>query len=368
MNKFLDLKDINQSRLQNQLLEWFAAHARPLPWRETYEPYHVWLSEVMLQQTQMDRGVDYFKRWLSTLPNLTAVAMASEETVLKLWEGLGYYARVRNFQKAAQIVCRDYAGVIPSTFEELIKLPGIGKYTAGAILSIAFQKKYPVVDGNVERVFSRLFTIESPIKSPKGQKIVWNLAEKLLPTKASRPWNQALMELGALICKKSKPTCPLCPLATHCQAHQTGTTARHPVMGKRAQSIAVSFVAAVITHNGRIYTQKRLPDAMWGNLWEFPGGHLEKGESPTEGMLREVREETTFEVAIQRPLPTVTHSYTRYKATLYTYLCVLQSPPEPTLTAAQEYQWLSFEELDRLPFSAGHRKLIELIKQDTLHN
>jgi len=318
----------------------------------------------MLQQTQMDRVVHYFNTWISSLPTIESVAAAPEDDLLKLWEGLGYYARVRNLHKAAQSICRKYNGRLPDSFAELIKLPGIGKYTAGAILSIAFQQNYPVVDGNVERVFARLFCLEPPVKSTEGQKILWSLAHTLMAKGESRQWNQALMELGALVCKKSSPDCHLCPLKNHCQAQQTGTTSLHPVAGKRIKSVPVSFVAAVIMDTGKIYTQKRLPNSIWGNLWEFPGGHLEKGETPELGAVREVKEETGFTVVIDAPLPVVKHSYTRYKATVYAFRCSLKSRPEPELNAAQEYQWLSLADLDKLTFSSGHRKLIDLLKND----
>lgn len=359
-----NLSACQQTKVQNNLLSWFAHNARKLPWRKTYDPYHVWLSEVMLQQTQMDRVVDYFRTWINKLPTLETVASADENELLKLWEGLGYYSRVRNFHTAAKIIIGNQ-GEIPSSYAKLLKLPGIGKYTAGAILSIAFQQNYPVVDGNVERVFSRMFAIETPIKSSEGQKHLWSLADALLPKGNSRQWNQALMELGALVCKKSKPDCQLCPLEEHCQAHLSGTTSLHPVAGKSITTIPVSFVAAVIVRKGAIYTQKRLPDSMWGNLWEFPGGHLEKNETPAQGTIREVDEETGFKITIDHPLPLVKHSYTRYKATVYSYQCTLKNDPVPELNAAQEYKWLSLAELDKLAFSAGHRKLIENLKKNS---
>nr|MBF0223778.1 A/G-specific adenine glycosylase [Desulfobulbaceae bacterium] len=280
-----NLSASQHTQIQDKLLAWFSKNARLLPWRHSYDPYHVWLSEVMLQQTQMDRVIHYFNTWVNRFPSLESVAKADENELLKLWEGLGYYSRVRNFQKAAQRVCCN-GGTVPSSFTDLITLPGIGKYTAGAILSIAFQKNYPVVDGNVERVFARMFAIETPIKSSEGQKRVWALAEALLPEGKSRQWNQALMELGALVCKKSKPDCQLCPLGKQCQAHLSGTTSLHPVAGKSMTTIAISFVAAVIVHQKMIYIQKRLADATWGNLWEFPGGHLEINETPDQGALR----------------------------------------------------------------------------------
>jgi len=350
------------SSLRQQIFGWFAANARRLPWREQYRPYQVWVSEIMLQQTQMERGVLYFERWIKRFPGVEAVAAAAEEEILKHWEGLGYYSRARNIHSAAKLLVRDFGGTLPDSLPALLSLPGIGKYTARAILSIAFQQDYPVVDGNVERLFARLFAIDEPVKSPAAQTRIWGLAEALLPPGQAREWNQALMEFGALVCGRGLPRCDRCPLTLACESFQTGTQAARPVSGRVRQTVQVSFVAAVIVAEKLIYVQQRLPGARWASLWEFPGGHLESGESPSEAVIREVQEETEFAIDIQTPLPVVTHAYTKYRATLHPFLCRLHRPVPPTLHAAQDYRWLPLHDLDALAFSAGHRQVINHLK------
>ncbi len=312
----------------------------------------------MLQQTQMERGVLYFERWLKRFPGIAQVAAASEEEILNYWEGLGYYSRARNLHSAAKQVVRDFGGRLPDSLDALLSLPGIGKYSARAIISIAFQQDYPVVDGNVERLFARLFALDEPLKSPASQAQIWLLAERLLPLGQAREWNQALMEFGALVCGRGSPNCGLCPLTTVCESFQTGSQATRPVSLVGQKTVKVSFVAAVIVAGTLIYVQQRLPGARWASLWEFPGGHLESGESPAEAVIREVQEETEFSINIHAPLPVITHSYTKYRATLYPFLCRLQHPATPILHAAQNFRWLPINDLNALAFSAGHRKVI----------
>lgn len=321
-------------------------------------PYQVWVSEIMLQQTQMERGVVYFGRWLRRFPGIAEVAAASAEEVLNYWEGLGYYSRARNLHAAARQLVRDFGGRLPDSLPALLSLPGVGPYTARAIASIAFQQDYPVVDGNVERLFARLFAIDQPVKAPAAQTRLWALAQALLPLGQAREWNQALMEFGALVCGRGAPRCDLCPLTALCESYQTDTTALRPVSRGRQQRLPVSFVAAVIVAGPLIYVQQRLPGARWASLWEFPGGHLEAGETPRGAVIREVREETGFAIDVQRPLPVVTHSYTKYKATLHPFLCHLPSAATPVLHAAQDHRWLPLSDLDALAFSAGHRQVI----------
>ena len=214
--------------LQQNLLNWFQHNARTLPWRETYSPYHVWISEVMLQQTQMDRAVSYFTRWLEKFPAIKDIASANEEEVLKLWEGLGYYTRARNIIKTANILNDKYNGELPSDYNLLLKLPGIGKYTAGAIMSIAFNKNNPIVDANIERVFARLFNLEKPVKETEMQAFIWEKARELLPTDRAREFNQALMELGALVCIARNPRCRICPISNNCQAFELDSVSKRP--------------------------------------------------------------------------------------------------------------------------------------------
>lgn len=344
------------------LLPWFAKHKRPLPWRENYAPYAVWISEIMLQQTQMERGVSYFQRWMERFPDVTSVACAPEEEVLRLWEGLGYYSRARHLHKAAQNIVRDHGGIFPSDIEKIRALPGIGPYTAGAIASIAFGHSLPCVDANVERVIARVFDVDSPVKQEPAASRVRALALALVPKGKAREHNQAMMELGALVCRK-KPRCEACPLVSICESHHLGITTERPVPGKRAVIVPLNVVTGVLRCHGKIFVQKRLNSGVWACLWEFPGGRIEAGETPEQAIVREFLEETDFSVTIRHKLGIIRHGYTTYRITLHCFELELSgasaAPPAPTLTAASDFRWVDKNELEQLAMPAAHRKLAD---------
>lgn len=356
--------------MASALLAWFRQNMRPLPWRGRYDPYEVWLSEIMLQQTQMERGTLYFERWIKRFPSIQSVAEARPEALLKAWEGLGYYNRARNLQQAARVIMEKHGGSLPQDRAGLLALPGIGEYTAGAILSIAFNQEVPAVDANVERVFSRLFDIDAPVKSVAAADFIRHMAKALIPPGRGRDFNQALMELGALVCSK-KPACGLCPLAAHCQARRLGVTHERPVPGKKVAYSALEIVSGVLLHKGRLFLQKRLDSGVWAGFWEFPGGRLEAGETPEQGVTREFMEETEFPVQISEALGAVRHAYTRYRIRMHCFLLTLAQQhglpldpegfPRPVLHAATEYRWIKPEELDDESYTlpAGHRKLLD---------
>lgn len=349
------------------LLRWFGEHKRDLPWRYDYDPYHVWVSEIMLQQTQMERGVAYFKAWLKKFPTVYDVAKATEQDVLLAWEGLGYYSRARNLHKAAKIIVEEYSGCVPDTPEALMTLPGIGEYTAGAISAIAFKKDVIAVDANVERVFSRIFDVALPPKSPVAAGFIRQSADALLPEGYAREYAQSLMEFGALICKK-KPLCEACPLKSWCASFTLGIVHERPVRGKPVPITALQVVTGVLLHGGRVFIQKRLNTGGWAGLWEFPGGRIEPNEEPETALIREFHEETGFMVKADAFLGTVSHSYTRYKISLHCYLCHLEvenTPtvadfPLPELSAATDYRWEEIANLTQYPLPALHRRLFEL--------
>ena len=349
--------------IQERLLAWFAANRRPLPWREDYGPYRTWIAEVMMQQTQMDRGVRYFLRWMERFPDVAAVADAPEEDVLKAWEGLGYYRRARNIQAAARAVMERHGGVFPSRYADILALPGVGPYTAGAIASTAFNEEVPCVDGNVERVLSRVFDIDTPVKEEPAKSRIRDLAHTLIPKGRARDFNQALMELGALVCRKS-PDCGSCPLADICESRRLGITADRPVPGKKAAITPLEVVCGVLLHEGKVFIQRRGEKDVWAGLWEFPGGCVEPGERPEEAVVREWKEETGFDVEIVRPLATIRHGYTTYRITLHCFLLRLKGAPKGSplpdrLTAATACQWIAPQDIEAFPLPAPHRKLAD---------
>ena len=352
---------------QQRLLDWFAVHQRPLPWRRTYAPYHVWISEIMGQQTQMERVALYFERWVVLFPDIAAVAAASEQALFKAWEGLGYYSRARNLQRAAQQIIASGTDEIPAHYRQLLALPGIGPYTAAAILSIAFNQPYPLLDANVERLFASLVDIDSPLKQGAAQKRLAAMAAALLHREDPRNYNQGLMELGALICTPKRPQCPICPVQPHCRAYRADTVDLRPLPPARQQRIDIVMACGIIRRGPLFYIQQRLPDDVWGGLWELPGGRLQEGETPARAAMREVEEETGWLVTGLLPFTTVVHYYTRYRVTLHGFFCAPPSPViEPELTAATQYTWVSLAQLSDFPFPSGHRQLVAALhRQNT---
>lgn len=349
---------------RRRLLDWFAANQRPLPWRTTYAPYHVWVSEIMGQQTQMERVALYFSRWIEQFPDLASVATAPEQALLKAWEGLGYYSRARNLQRAAIQLLANGRTEIPADYEELIALPGIGPYTAAALLSIAFNRPYPLLDANVERLFARLADIDRPLKQGATKKRLAAMAATLMDRDHPREYNQALMELGALVCTPKKPQCTLCPVQVHCRAYRADTVEFRPLPSSPKQKIDIVMACGIIRNGSTFYIQQRLPDDIWGGLWEFPGGRLEEGELPKAAAVREIEEETGWQIDDIIPFATVTHHYTRYRVTLHGFLCTLPSAAaHSTLTAASIYAWVSLQELAAYPFPAGHRQLVAALQK-----
>lgn len=347
------------------LLDWFNTHKRTLPWRATYEPYAVWVSEIMAQQTQMERVVAYFTRFLRLFPDVASLAAASEDAVLKAWEGLGYYSRARNMQAAAKKILADHAGLFPDRLEDIRALPGIGDYTAAAVASIAFGRDVAAVDANVLRVLARVCDIDVPVREPAGKARAVETARTLLPLGRAREYNEALMEFGALVCRPRNPDCPSCPVAHTCQANHLGIVADRPVLSKTKDITPLLVATGVLVHDGHIFIQKRLPEGAWANLWEFPGGRIEPGETPQAAIVREFTEETAFATEVANKLAVIRHGYTTYRVTLHCFLLRLAEGangtghPVPALTAAQQSLWVRPGELDRFAFPAGHRKLID---------
>ena len=319
----------------------------------------------MGQQTQMDRVAVYFRRWLERFPDIQSVAAAPEQDLLKAWEGLGYYSRVRNLGRAARQMVAEHDGQVPDSLASLRALPGVGDYTAAAILSIGFNQPVPLLDANVERLFARLADIGTPIKHKDAKKQLISLADSLLDRDNPRSFNQALMEFGALVCTPKNPRCGQCPLAQVCSALRADTVEFRPLPKKKGQRIDITMSCGIIVHQGRYYIQQRLADDIWGGLWEFPGGRLKDGESPQEAAAREVVEETELNACGFEHYKPVVQYYTRYRVTLHAFLCRVATPaaPVPILHAASQYRWVVLDELSGYPYPAGHRQLVDALVQ-----
>ena len=346
------------------LVAWFRKNQRSLPWRRDYSPYAVWVSEVMLQQTQVSKVVPYFEQWMRRLPDPAAVANAEEGELLRLWEGLGYYSRVRNLQKAARKIVQEHAGRIPREEKALRRLPGIGPYTAAAILSLAFNEDVPVLDGNVERVVARIVDLDQPVKTPESRKAIQETLMAWLPKGQAREFNQAVMELGATVCTPFRPACEACPVSVCCLARRKGTMLQRPVRARRAPTVPVTAAVGILWDDGKVFIQKRPPGGLMAYLWEFPGGKLKGKESPEECLQREFLEELGVKVNIVEKLAEIRHAYTQFRVRLHAYRCELDSPgQEIVLRASVEGRWVSVGELDNFAFPSANRRLIEILRQ-----
>ncbi len=340
------------------LLAWYDAHRAELPWRASRDPYRVWLSEIMLQQTQVETVKPYFLRFVAAFPSVEALAAAPLDEVLKLWEGLGYYSRARNLHRAAQIVARELGGRFPDSIEGLLALPGIGRYTAGAIASIAFGVRAPVLDGNVIRVFSRLIDLEDDVTQAATQAQLWRLAEERLPDERPGDYNQALMELGRLVCRPREPLCAQCPVREHCLAFARGTQRQRPVKKAKATTPHYHVAAGIIRDDaGRLLIAQRPLDGLLGGLWEFPGGKQEDGETLQECLRRELREELAIEVEVGELFTVVRHGFTHFKITLHAFECRYVSGPPQTI-GVRAFAWVTPEQLSDYSFGKADRQVI----------
>ena len=347
-------------KLQNALLGWFDRDQRDMPWRQTGDPYPIWVSEIMLQQTQVQTVIPYFRRWMKTFPTLQKLARSREETVLKHWEGLGYYSRARNLHRAAQQVVKKHQGRLPDTYEELIQLPGIGRYTAGALLSIAFDQPAPVLDGNVKRVLSRLFAISANGEASAHEKRLWDTSAELVPAKRPGDFNQAMMELGATVCLPKKPLCRVCPLQTQCEAQKRGEVEKFPEPRARPGLKKIEVSAAVITRNGKVFIQQRPHSGLMGGLWEFPGGKRQSKETEEECLKREIQEELSIPIAISKKMMTIKHSYTQFRVTLNVFWCPWQSG-RIRATQCEQWKWVRYQDLNRYTFPAANAKIVKTL-------
>jgi A/G-specific adenine glycosylase len=348
-------------QIRPRLLEWYRHNRRDLPWRGETSPYYIWISEVMLQQTQVATVIPYYRRFLERFPTLADLAAAPLGEVLKAWEGLGYYARARNLHQAARELVERHGGRIPESYAELRTLPGFGEYIAGAVASIAFGEPVAAVDGNVKRVLARLFALQGDLQHGATARQLKEIAVALVDLEAAGDWTQALMELGATICLPLRPKCHLCPLNDLCQARLLGLEHILPVKPARKSLPHYDVTAAVITDKGKVLIAQRPLEGMLGGLWEFPGGKQEPAETLTECLRREIREELGLEIEVGQLITTVKHAYTHFKITLHAFCCRLLEG-EPRALGVADWRWVTLAELDAFPFPRTDLKIIEVLR------
>ncbi|HEU4429101.1 MAG TPA: A/G-specific adenine glycosylase [Myxococcota bacterium] len=346
-------------RVRRALLAWFARHKRDLPWRRTRDPYAIWLSETMLQQTRVETVIPYYERFLARFPTVFALADAPADEVTRLWSGLGYYSRVRNLHAAAREIAREHGGELPREVETLRGLPGVGRYTAGAVASIAFDRPAPIVDGNVARVLARLLDLRDDVRSPPVQQRLWQEAAALADGPRPGDLNQALMELGALVCTPRAPKCLLCPLREMCRGLAAGDPEALPVKKRARAPRAIEGVAAIVTRERSLLAVRRPPQGLLGGLWDLPGGDLSPREAAEAALERALRERLGLAVAGVVKLGEVQHQFTHRTLRLH----VFRAKAKPGRVARSHYdahRWLSAAAFQRLGASALARKALAL--------
>lgn len=348
------------TKLARLILDWYAVHARDLPWRNNSAPYSIWISEIMLQQTRVETVLPYYRRWMERFPTLGDLANASQQEVLQLWEGLGYYGRARNLHKAAREVMGRFGGSLPRSRVDLESLPGIGRYTSGAIASIAFGADELALDGNIRRVAARVFNLDISPSLPEGQGRLQGQLREHLPFGRAGDFNQALMDLGALVCTPREPRCQQCPIVDLCEAHEQGVVEQRPVRSPRARIPHYTVTAAVIFRDGRLLIARRPPQGLLGGLWEFPGGKVEPDEGLAAALRREIQEELGVEIEVGEKVGVFNHAYTHYKVTLHAFYCRLVSG-EPRALEASELSWALPVELRAFPMGKIDRQIASLL-------
>lgn len=358
------MKDTDKIKLvlSHRLLSWYKRNQRSLPWRKTKDPYRIWISEIMLQQTQVDTVIPYYHRFLKTFSTISSLAHAPMQDVLKVWENLGYYSRARNLHAAAKVIVEKFDGKIPDNLEEIKTLPGIGEYTAGAILSIAYRQVLPAVDGNVRRILCRVFAIRKPVDDAMEQKKLQNLAASLVPVKHPGDFNQALMDLGATICKAKNPDCSRCPVAAICQARLQDSQNILPINRKIPQIPHRQAAAAVIRNSkGLLLVVQRPTSGLLASLWKLPGGFIKENENIENSLRRSVKEELGISIRPEKYLASVDHTYSHFRVTLHAYECRLLKGT-PKMLGCQNWRWASQNDLKKLPISKIDRIILAEIK------
>lgn len=361
-------------RFRRRLVAWYTTHARDLPWRRSTDPYRIWISEIMLQQTTVATVIPYFERFMNRFSTLAELAAAPEDDVLRLWEGLGYYSRARNIHKAAQILVAEHAGRFPESVEQLTALPGIGRYTAGAIASFAYDRRAPIVEANTLRLYSRLLGYTGDPRSTAGQKLLWEFAERILPIRAPGRFNQALMEVGSVVCTPTEPDCPHCPVSSCCAAFLQGAQSQIPQPKQRPTITSVTEATVAVRRGDAVVLYRRQPGERWAGLWDFPRFELGEEHVPSpersrksskvenrlsQHLEREIAVRCGILARIDHQLAEIKHSVTRYRIRLCCFQAVFESGE--LQGSHEEIRWVDVDELSGYPLSMTGRKFARLL-------
>jgi len=345
------------SSLPQHLLHWYAKKKRDLPWRDHPNPYAVWVSEIMLQQTRVDTVIAYFERWMEKFPTIALLASADEQDVLNLWEGLGYYSRARNLHRAAQIVVEKHRGNLPENAQDLIKLPGIGRYTSAAIASMAFGQDVATLDGNIRRVYARVFNMEEVLGTSNAEKILWKIAEDILPKGEAGDYNQALMDLGSALCRPRNPNCTKCPIVTFCEAYQLDIQEFRPVRKKKKAVPHRVHSAAVIVKNGKVLLAQRPSKGLLGGMWEFPNGRVDEG-NPADELADIIWEGYQVQIRTGNPLCIIDHAYTHFKITEHAFFCTISQS-----SRKENLRWVALRDTDSYPMGKIDREIARRLQK-----
>lgn len=354
------LTSSQEKELVANLLSWYEENRRRLPWRATNDPYRIWVAETMLQQTRVATVESYYKRFLKRFPTVESLAKAPLNRVLKAWEGLGYYARARHLHQAAQIIASQHHGTLPKSVDRLLELPGIGPYTAGAVASIAFGQAASVLDGNVRRVLSRIFSVTENPRLRHVEKQLEHVLKRLLPHGQAGAFNQALMELGAIVCLPKVPRCAICPIAALCHAKRLGIQNELPVATPRRALPHHEVAVGLIWKDGKLLIAQRPLHGLLGGLWEFPGGKRRPRETLEACLKREVQEELAITIDVRHRLTTVQHGYSHFRVTLHAFECDWKRG-NPKALGSRDWAWVGVHQLTRYAFPKANQRIIQAL-------